>query len=187
MRSVRTLFKENLLKPLLILICSYKLDLIFKNRHELGDQISEKMSKKITKGKLKRIYVTIMGFYLFDYISTGLFCPNPDQEGMPIPRFFMKLTNSVLIGLTINIVFIAMFWSYFFFNLYPRWFNKFQNSQNEKIIGFLNSLIFYIPVVFTATDFYGATSWYWNSLLAFPVGAIMYLISLKFWIKPSEH
>ncbi len=141
----------------------------------------------VPKGKLIRIYATVMAFYVFDFISTNLFCQNPDQEGMPFPRFFMKLTNNVTIGLFMNILLNAILWALVFFKLYSWAFTQASRSQNVKNIKFVNNLILLTPTVILASDFYAATSWYWNSLMAFLVGAILYLVSLIFWIRPFKN
>jgi hypothetical protein len=124
-----------------------------------------------------------MAFYIFDFISTFLFCPNPDEEAGPIPHFFMKLTNSVLGGLTLNILFSATFWAIFMFGVYPYVLKYIKTNQVRK----LESFLFILLGVFPSFDFAGATSWY----LQIPIfsrmliGLMIYLSTL-IWVKPSE-
>lgn len=139
------------------------------------------------ESRWKRVYLVIMAFYVFDYISTFLYCSNPDEEGGPIARFLMKITNSVPIGLTLNISIWAVFWAMIFFKVYPYLLKSIQESQWGKYTKAFEILMFISVGYFPALDFVAATSWYWyipQIYRAF-IGLTLYLVSL-IWVRPLE-
>lgn len=139
------------------------------------------------ESRWKRIYLVIMAFYVFDYISTFLYCKNPDEEGGLIARFLMKLTNSVPIGLTLNISIWAVFWAMIFFKVYPSLLERIQESPYGKYIKAFEIPMFILLGYFPALDFVAATSWYWHipQIYRAFIGLMIYLISL-IWIRPFE-
>lgn len=140
------------------------------------------------EGKWKRVYLVIMSFYIFDYISTFLYCSSPGEEGGPIAHYLMKLTNSVSIGLTLNISIWAVFWALIFFKIYPFLLNHIQESLYGKYIKAFEISMFILLGYFPALDFVAATSWYWHipQIYRAFIGLIIYLISL-IWIRPLEN
>jgi len=128
-----------------------------------------------------------MAFYLFDYISTFLYCSNPDEEGGFFAHFFMKLTDSVPIGLTLNISVWAMFWAIIFFRVYPYLLRSIEESPLGKYTKAFEIAMFISLGYFPALDFVAATSWYLHIPVFYRVviGLMVYLISL-IWVKPFE-
>ena len=127
-------------------------------------------------------------FYVFDYISTFLYCSSPDEEGGPIAHSLMKLTNSVPIGLTLNISIWAAFWALVLFKIYPFLLKRIQESPYGKYIKFFQISMFISLGYHPALDFVAATSWYWHipEIYRAFIGLTVYLIIL-IWIRPLEN
>ena len=139
------------------------------------------------ESRWKRLYLVIMAFYVFDFISTFLYCSNPDEEGGPLVGFLMKLTDSVPIGLILDISISAVFWAVILFKVYPYLLESIQESRWGKYTKAFEILMVISVGYFPALDFIAATSWYWyipQIYRAF-IGLMLYLVSL-IWVRPFE-
>ena len=119
---------------------------------------------------------------MFDFFSTLLICKSPDQEGGFSTHFFMQITNSVLLGLLLNILFLTFLWGSLFLYLAPRLI-----ASLPRQVTVFTPLLFKIVGIFPALDFAAATSWYSTidtTYLAL-IGLGLYFVSLL-WIKPSS-
>lgn len=151
--------------------------------HKKGDCVGH----STVESKWKRICIVIIAFYIFDYISTFLFCSNPDEEGGFFASFFMKLTNSVPIGLTLNFAVWSIFWAMILLIVYPSLLNRVEESPLGEYVKTFEIVIFISLGYFPALDFVAATSWYSHIPILYRafVGLMIYLISLL-WVKPFE-
>ena len=144
----------------------------------------KKLSSLLT-GKWKRVYLVIMSFYLFDFITTLRFCTNINEEGGDLPRLFMGITNNVFFGLLLNIFFMAILWGSGFFIMYR--LDCYLRDTHLKIALFIEGTGFTFLGYFPARSFHAATSWF----LDIPdnyrciAGALIYYASL-IWVKPLE-
>ncbi|MHA1973322.1 MAG: hypothetical protein ACTSW1_10025 [Candidatus Hodarchaeales archaeon] len=132
--------------------------------------------------KWSRSFIVVMSFYIFDFFSTLFFCKSPDDEGGLSAHFFMRFTNSVLYGLILNIVFVALLWGLYFFYFAPHLI-----ASLPKQVTIFTPLLFIMVGFFPALDFAAATSWYWkiDTTIRALIGLSLYLASLL-WIKPSS-
>jgi hypothetical protein len=139
------------------------------------------------ESRWKRVYLVIITFYVFDFISTFVYCSNPDEEGGLTARPLMEITNSVPIGLTLNISIWAVFWAMIFFKVCPYLLKRIQESQWEKYTEAFEIPMFILVGFIPALDFVAATSWYWHvsEIYRAIIGVILYLLSL-IWVRPLE-
>jgi hypothetical protein len=134
----------------------------------------------IWSSRWRRVYGVIIAFYLFDFISTFLYCSSPDEEGGFFPHLFMELTNSVFFGLTLNIVTWGAFWALVLFKFLPWMLRKYKVNLLKNTKENLAQKYLQVLEIFAA-----ATSWYWQipDFIRSFIGLAMYLVSL-IWVKP---
>jgi len=133
--------------------------------------------------KWNRIYIMILAFYLNDFFTTLIFCTDITLEQGCLARIFMEATNSVYLGLLLNIILMAALWKIFFY--YASKLDNILRDHNVQTARIIEAMSFTLLAFFPALSFYAATSWYipQNDYLRLGIGAAIYFVSLK-WIDP---
>lgn len=98
----------------------------------------------------------------------------------------MEATNSVYLGLLLNIMLMAVLWKIFFY--YASKLDNILRDYNVQTASIIEAMSFTLLAFFPVLSFYAATSWYipQNDFLRLGIGAAIYFISLK-WVDPLVH